>query len=124
MPQCFGSTPWITTWMCAGSAPLDSARAFVRASIILGTDSSVTRRSYSLTSMNGIAPPPVVVGKSLSRRRGEARPSGDRRPDRGQDRIAAAVVERPTGCGAPGLDRPVERAEVAKRDVLHLRRHD
>ena len=53
MPQCFGSTPWITTWMCSGAAPLDSASAFVSASIIFGTDSSVTRRSYSLTSIMG-----------------------------------------------------------------------
>src|ERR1044072_2795082 len=45
MPQCFGSTPWITTWMCDGSAPDVSSSALVRASIIFGTDSSVTRLS-------------------------------------------------------------------------------
>ena len=41
-----------------GAAPLDSASAFVRASIIFGTDSSVTRRSYSLTSIIGTVLPP------------------------------------------------------------------
>ncbi len=31
MPQCFGSTPVITTWMCSFAAPLDSASASVSA---------------------------------------------------------------------------------------------
>src|SRR5207253_5386550 len=55
MPQCFGETPWTTTWMCSGAAPLDSASAFVRLSMILGTDSSVTRVSYSFTSIQGMS---------------------------------------------------------------------
>src|SRR6266542_1560430 len=45
IPQCFGGTPWITTWMCSFAAPLDSARASVSFSIIFGTASSVTRWS-------------------------------------------------------------------------------
>ena len=61
MPQCLGSTPWITTWMCSGAAPLVSASAFVSASIIFGTDSSVTRRSYSFTSIIGIRRPPSAL---------------------------------------------------------------
>src|SRR5438105_3089459 len=57
MPQCFGLTPWMTTWMCSFAAPLDSCSASVSFSIIFGTDSSVTRCSYSLTSIHGIASP-------------------------------------------------------------------
>src|SRR5919201_3575706 len=57
MPQCFGLTPCTTTWMCSTAAPLDSCRAWVSASMILGTESSVTRWSYSLTSIQGMAPP-------------------------------------------------------------------
>jgi hypothetical protein len=45
MPQCAGWTPWMITWMCSFAAPLDSCGASVSASIIFGTDSSVTRRS-------------------------------------------------------------------------------
>src|SRR5581483_2942694 len=59
-PQCFAGTPCTITWMCSGAAPLDSASAFVRLSMILGTDSSVTRVSYSFTSiqgMSGLLPP-------------------------------------------------------------------
>src|SRR6266852_2876788 len=41
--------------MCSGEAPDDSANAFVSASTIFGTDSSVTRLSYSLTSIHGIS---------------------------------------------------------------------
>ena len=44
-PQCFAGTPWTSTWMCSFAAPLDSASAFVSASMICGTDSSVTRVS-------------------------------------------------------------------------------
>src|SRR5581483_10896722 len=55
MPQCFGETPCTTTWMCSGAAPLDSASAFVRLSMIFGTDSSVTRLSYSFTSIQGMS---------------------------------------------------------------------
>ena len=57
MPQCLGETPSMITWMCSTAAPLDSCSAFVSASIIFGTDSSVTRRSYSFTSMTGMRPP-------------------------------------------------------------------
>ncbi len=56
-PQCCAGTPWMITWMCSIAAPLDSCSAFVSASIIFGTDSSVTRRSYSFTSITGIASP-------------------------------------------------------------------
>jgi len=45
IPQCFGLTPCTITWMCSGEAPDDSAKAFVSASMIFGTDSSVTRLS-------------------------------------------------------------------------------
>ena len=45
MPQFLGETPWTTTWMCSGAAPEDSASASVIASMIFGTDSSVTRLS-------------------------------------------------------------------------------
>src|SRR5207244_6829230 len=41
--------------MCSGEAPEDSARAFVIASMIFGTDSGVTRLSYSFTSTQGIS---------------------------------------------------------------------
>ena len=44
-PQCFAGMPCTTTWMWSGEAPLDSASAFVSASMIFGTDSSVTRLS-------------------------------------------------------------------------------
>ena len=44
-PQCVAGTPWMMTWMFSFAAPLDSCNAFVSASIIFGTDSSVTRRS-------------------------------------------------------------------------------
>ena len=44
-PQWLGAMPWMITWMCSLAAPLDSWSAFVNASIIFGTDSSVTRRS-------------------------------------------------------------------------------
>ena len=44
-PQWLGAIPWMITWMCSLAAPLDSWSAFVSASIIFGTDSSVTRRS-------------------------------------------------------------------------------
>ena len=44
-PSAVGGTPWMITWMCSIAAPLDSCSAFVSASIIFGTDSSVTRRS-------------------------------------------------------------------------------
>ena len=40
--------------MCSGEAPEESASAFVIASMIFGTDSSVTRVSYSFTSTHGI----------------------------------------------------------------------
>src|SRR5262245_21615948 len=55
IPQCFGDTPSMITWMCSTAAPLDSWSAVVSASIIFGTDSSVTRCSYSLTSITGIS---------------------------------------------------------------------
>src|SRR3954449_11342793 len=54
MPQFFGDTPSTTTQMCSRAAPLDAASASVRLSMIFGTDSSVTRASYSLTSISGI----------------------------------------------------------------------
>jgi hypothetical protein len=41
--------------MWSGEAPLVSASAFVSASIIFGTDSSLTRVSNSLTSIQGTA---------------------------------------------------------------------
>ena len=44
-PQWLGAIPWMITWMCSLAAPLDSWSASVSASIIFGTDSSVTRRS-------------------------------------------------------------------------------
>src|SRR3954447_11435840 len=53
-PQFFGETPSTTTQMCSRAAPLDAASASVRLSMIFGTDSSVTRASYSLTSISGI----------------------------------------------------------------------
>src|SRR5205085_12696959 len=46
--------------MCSGAAPDDSASAFVIASMIFGTESSVTRASYSLTSTIGISRPSFV----------------------------------------------------------------
>src|SRR5438874_7512304 len=55
MPQCIAGTPWTITWICAGEAPDDSASAFVIASMIFGTDSSVTRVSYTFTSTHGIS---------------------------------------------------------------------
>src|ERR1700741_4951893 len=55
MPQFFGETPCTITWMCSRAAPDDSARAAVIASMIFGTDSSVTRLSYSLTSTIGMS---------------------------------------------------------------------
>ena len=61
--------------MCSTAAPLDSCSAFVRASIIFGTDSSVTRRSYSFTSMDGMSAPSKW---SQILRRGAA--ASDRRP--------------------------------------------
>src|SRR5947209_15079989 len=41
--------------MCSFAAPDDSASAFVIASMILGTDSSVTLASYSFTSTHGMS---------------------------------------------------------------------
>src|SRR5439155_5528709 len=41
--------------MCSGEAPDASASAFVLASMIFGTDSSVTRVSYTFTSTHGIS---------------------------------------------------------------------
>src|SRR5712664_2726493 len=54
MPQFFGETPCTTTWMSSRAAPEDCASASVNASMIFGTDSSVTRFSQSLTSMIGM----------------------------------------------------------------------
>src|SRR4051812_44141851 len=107
MPPCFGSTPWITTWMCSGAAPLDSASAFVSASIIFGTDSSVTRRSYSLTSIIGTGLPP------------SARPARQRARPYGLSAQCDIVVPflqryRPTGHGT-GRHREQHRAPRDRR---------
>src|SRR3954447_25349484 len=107
MPQCFGSTPWITTWMCSGAAPLDSTSAFVSASIIFGTDSSVTRRSYSLTSIIGTGLPP------------SARPARQRARPYGLSAQCDIVVPflqryRPTGHGT-GRHREQHRAPRDRR---------
>ena len=53
--------------MCSGAAPLDSASALVSASIIFGTDSSVTRCSYSLTSITGMSSSSAGVTRPYTR---------------------------------------------------------
>src|SRR3954470_9872106 len=55
MPQWAGATPWTSTWMCSRAAPDDSASAAVIASMIFGSDSSVTPLSQIFTSTIGIS---------------------------------------------------------------------
>src|SRR5437588_7144008 len=52
--------------MSSRAAPDDSARAFVIASMIFGTDSSVTLRSYSLTSTSAISASSFVPGLGVA----------------------------------------------------------
>ena len=35
IPQCFGETPWMITWMCSLAAPLDSWRMFEQSGRLL-----------------------------------------------------------------------------------------
>src|SRR5207302_431765 len=84
MPQCFGDTPWTITWMCSLAAPLDSCNASVSFSMIFGTDSSVTRCSYSLTSIKGIS--------ALLSPQDECADDNERQPELQAGRDAAAPV--------------------------------
>src|SRR4051794_32311760 len=127
MPQCFGETPVITTWMCSFAAPLDSWRASVSAVIIFGTDSSVTRRSYSFTSMSGTVSSfcrggAMLHGRNMTRygpardplcqgARRRGRPhrdrggrlaGGDARADR--ERIGSFADDPPPARARPGRD--------------------
>ena len=88
-PQWVGETPWTSTWMCSRAAPEDSASAAVIASMIFGTDSSVTRLVVQLDLDERHSAPSFVPRFRV------AAPAVRRRDPRRSPRCAPSAPARP-----------------------------